>query len=116
MVRVFYEPPPHGPATDLNRSGYGVKGGGLFKSALERVSRINPLVSIPVCSIGITALCYIPFRTCVVVGLYTYAIPSLTHSPVFHKLPFTMEPEYQAAQRAYMRYHNMNPIFGISSK
>ena len=27
-----------------------------------------------------------------------------------------MEPEYQAAQRAYMRYHNMNPISGISSK
>ena len=31
-------------------------------------------------------------------------------------LPFTMSPEYQAAQRAYQRYHNMNPIFGISSK
>jgi hypothetical protein len=27
-----------------------------------------------------------------------------------------MDPEYQAASRAYMRYHNMNPIFGISSK
>jgi hypothetical protein len=32
------------------------------------------------------------------------------------KLPFSMDPEYQAAQRAYMRYHNMDPIFGISSK
>ena len=31
-------------------------------------------------------------------------------------LPFTLSPEYQAAQRAYMRYHNMNPIYGISSK
>ena len=31
-------------------------------------------------------------------------------------MPFSMDPEYQAAQRAYMRYHNMNPIFGISSK
>ena len=31
-------------------------------------------------------------------------------------LPFTMDAEYQAASRAYMRYHNMNPIFGISSK
>jgi hypothetical protein len=27
-----------------------------------------------------------------------------------------MNPEHVAAQRAYMRYHNMNPIFGISSK
>jgi Cytochrome c oxidase subunit IV len=32
------------------------------------------------------------------------------------KLPFSMDPEYQAASRAYMRYHNMDPIFGISSK
>jgi len=31
-------------------------------------------------------------------------------------LPSTMNPEHVAAQRAYMRYHNMNPIFGISSK
>ena len=31
-------------------------------------------------------------------------------------LPFTLSPEYQAAQRAYMRYHNMNPIYGISSR
>jgi hypothetical protein len=32
------------------------------------------------------------------------------------KLPFSMDPEYEAASRAYMRYHNMDPIFGISSK
>ena len=31
-------------------------------------------------------------------------------------LPITLSPEHVAAQRAYMRYHNMNPIFGISSK
>ena len=42
-------------------------------------------------------------------------------SPPFHDtvnatLPFTMSPEYIAAQRAYMRYHNMNPIYGPSSK
>jgi hypothetical protein len=38
------------------------------------------------------------------------------HSLANQKLPFTMDPEYQAATRAYMRYHNMNPIFGISSQ
>jgi hypothetical protein len=32
------------------------------------------------------------------------------------KLPYTLSPEYLAAQRAYMRYHNMNPIWGISSQ
>ena len=35
---------------------------------------------------------------------------------VGQKLPYTLSPEYLAAQRAYMRYHNMNPIWGISSK
>ena len=35
---------------------------------------------------------------------------------VGQKLPHTCSPEYLAAQRAYMRYHNMNPIWGISSK
>ena len=32
------------------------------------------------------------------------------------KDPESCGPEYQAAQRAYMRYHNMNPIEGVSSK
>jgi hypothetical protein len=35
---------------------------------------------------------------------------------VGQELPYTLSPEYLAAQRAYMRYHNMNPIWGISSK
>lgn len=46
--------------------------------------------------------------------------PTLSYTTVVREarqgLPFTLSPEYMAAQRAYMRYHNMNPIFGISSK
>ena len=38
------------------------------------------------------------------------------HKVFANKLPPTMTPEYEAATRAYMRYHNMNPIFGESSK
>lgn len=30
--------------------------------------------------------------------------------------PETCDAKHQAAQRAYMRYHNINPIFGASSK
>jgi hypothetical protein len=41
---------------------------------------------------------------------------SLRVHAVNPKLPFSMDPEYEAASRAYMRYHNMDPIFGISSK
>mmetsp|Transcript_3374 Transcript_3374/g.8731 ORF Transcript_3374/g.8731 Transcript_3374/m.8731 type:complete len:91 (+) Transcript_3374:101-373(+) len=53
--------------------------------------------SSPVTCIGFTILGYVPL---------------LWQS----KLPFTFSPEYIAANRAYMRYHNMNPIWGISSK
>lgn len=35
---------------------------------------------------------------------------------VLEEIPETCQPEYQAASRAYMRYHNMNPIWGISAK
>jgi hypothetical protein len=38
------------------------------------------------------------------------------YNKVGQQLPYTLSPEYLAAQRAYMRYHNMNPIWGISSK
>ena len=41
---------------------------------------------------------------------------ALNYSTVNAKLPYTMSPEYKAAERAYMRYHNMNPIYGLSSK
>eukprot|EP00559_Dactyliosolen_fragilissimus_P000500 CAMPEP_0184862050 /NCGR_PEP_ID=MMETSP0580-20130426/6595_1 /TAXON_ID=1118495 /ORGANISM="Dactyliosolen fragilissimus" /LENGTH=66 /DNA_ID=CAMNT_0027359771 /DNA_START=167 /DNA_END=367 /DNA_ORIENTATION=+ len=51
---------------------------------------------IPVFMAGFTAIAYIPLLK--------------------ENLPYTCSPEYLAAQRAYMRYHNMNPIYGISSK
>ena len=45
-------------------------------------------------------------------------IVALCYIPLINQtgLPSTMSPEHVAAQRAYMRYHNMNPIFGTSSK
>jgi hypothetical protein len=96
MVRVWYEPPPFGPGTDLNRSGYGLTGGGLLGRQLERLSKRPPMIAMAPFIIGALVLAYIPLLN--------------------PDLPFSMDPEYQAAQRAYMRYHNMNPIFGISSK
>ena len=67
---------------------------------------------------------YMPFLVvvnwCVVYTIYILITFYLFHTSVIREarqgLPFTLSPEYQAAQRAYMRYHNMNPIFGISSK
>ena len=48
---------------------------------------------------------------------YCLFVVTLIQTKVGQKgLPSTMNPEHVAAQRAYMRYHNMNPIFGVSSK
>jgi hypothetical protein len=60
MVRVFYEPPPYGPGTDLNRSAYGVGGGGTGRKLMERLSKAKqfPALAIPV--VAIVALCYVP--------------------------------------------------------
>ena len=57
-----------------------------------------------------------PFYPVSTINIYYIDWFSLLINTVNPKLPFSMDPEYQAAQRAYMRYHNMNPIFGISSK
>ena len=60
MVRVWYEPPPYGPGTDLNRSPYGIKGGGLLRPFLERASRMpqGPLIASGV--VVLLAIAYIP--------------------------------------------------------
>lgn len=96
MVRVWYEPPPYGPGTDLNRSPYGIGGGGTFKTFLEKASKQPRLVAMAPWIVASLVISYIPLMN--------------------PKLPFSFDPEYEAATRAYMRYHNMNPIFGISSK
>jgi len=95
MVKVFYEPPPYGPRTSLNRPPYGNDGG----TTPRWVTRLNKMPHGRVVagfSLGFLCVAYIPL--------------------LWIKLPYTLSPEYLAAQRAYMRYHNMNPIFGISSK
>ena len=95
MVKVWYEPPPYGPKSALNRPAYGV-GEGSTPRWLQKLSRM-PTGPVIVGSIGVVmTLAYLPLLN--------------------QKLPFTLSPEYLAAQRAYMRYHNMNPIYGISSK
>jgi len=43
MVRVWYEPPPYGGVgTDLNRSPYGIGGGGTFRQFLEKQAKATP--------------------------------------------------------------------------
>jgi len=96
MVKVWYTPPPYGPRTSLNRPAYGIGG-----------DAHNPA--------WVTKIAKMP-RTQVIAG-FTLFFSCLAYIPLLNeKLPYTLSPEYQAANRAYMRYHNMNPIWGISSK
>jgi hypothetical protein len=63
MVRVWYEPPPFGPGTDLNRSGYGMHGGGLGRKFLERASKMPQTVAIGVPVVVLMVLAWVPLRT-----------------------------------------------------
>mmetsp|Transcript_10756 Transcript_10756/g.25073 ORF Transcript_10756/g.25073 Transcript_10756/m.25073 type:complete len:106 (-) Transcript_10756:273-590(-) len=96
MVKVWYEPPPGGPRTHLNRGGYYVESA-RTPAFITKMSKARPITVIVPAIAAIGAMCYIPLMG-------------------QKGLPSTMNPEHVAAQRAYMRYHNMNPIFGISSK
>eukprot|EP00565_Helicotheca_tamesis_P003760 CAMPEP_0185723716 /NCGR_PEP_ID=MMETSP1171-20130828/465_1 /TAXON_ID=374046 /ORGANISM="Helicotheca tamensis, Strain CCMP826" /LENGTH=104 /DNA_ID=CAMNT_0028391461 /DNA_START=56 /DNA_END=370 /DNA_ORIENTATION=+ len=95
MVKVWYEPPPFGPRTSLSKGPYGV-------SEAQTARWIVAASKAPQWQV-ITA--------------FTGIFACLAYIPLLkEKLPYTCSPEYLAAQRAYMRYHNMNPIWGISSK
>ena len=61
MVRVWYEPPPFGPGTDLNRNAYGFHGGNsLPPRMMERLMKMPQGMAIAVPTVIICALCYIP--------------------------------------------------------
>lgn len=60
MVRVWYEPPPYGPMTDLNRPGYGAGGGGTFRKLLEKMAKQRPMVTMVPCIAASLVISYIP--------------------------------------------------------
>jgi hypothetical protein len=125
MVRVFYEPPPGGPRTHLNRGGY-YRESALMPTFLKKWSKAPGYLGIGAPVMGLIMLCYVPlskyFLPDDVLPLNAHVLTMMTlfltylRSVNQKNLPVTMEPEYLAAQRAYMRYHNMNPIYGVSSK
>ena len=59
-IRLFYQPPPYGIATDLNRTGYGIGGGGLLRPLLQKVSRMPQSIALGVPTLIVCVLCYIP--------------------------------------------------------
>jgi hypothetical protein len=58
MVKVWYEPPPYGPGTSLNRPRYGI---GPQRSALvQHLSRRPPAMVITGACCAFIAIAYIP--------------------------------------------------------
>ncbi len=59
MVKVWYEPPPGGPRTHLNRGGYYVESA-RTPALITKLSKARPITVIFPAIAAISALCYIP--------------------------------------------------------
>ena len=135
-LTVWYEPPPGAPRSNLNRGGFYVESA-RTPAFITKLSKARPITIIPVAVCTIAAFCFVPLSKYPVyivlqINIYNlrfnlqpFPFPFLDNDKILTTtaisvgqkgLPSTMSPEHVAAQRAYMRYHNMNPIFGISSK
>lgn len=59
MVKVWYEPPPGGPRTHLNRGGYYVESA-RTPAFITKISKARPITVIIPAIAAISALCYVP--------------------------------------------------------
>ena len=63
MVKVWYEPPPFGPRTSLNRAPYGISEGTRTPQWLVKLSKMPKWQSIGAVMGATMVLAYIPLRT-----------------------------------------------------
>lgn len=69
MVKVWYEPPPYGPRTSLNRPAYG-NGGDIGPRWVVRLGKMAPGKVIAGFLAGFTAIAYIPLSKCFYICVY----------------------------------------------
>jgi hypothetical protein len=120
MVKVWYTPPPFGPRTALDRPPYENLRGQTWEwlGRLAKMPRWQAIMG----SLSLVGfLSYVPLSTFVCACFLFFLYPLSRFLPpllfeVNPRLPHTMSPENQMIQRAYMRYHNINPIYGDSSR
>ena len=68
MVKIWYEPPPYGPGTSLNRPAYGHQAGG--SQLIQQLSRRPQGMLIAGAIVTFSAIAYIPiskFTLCSIV-------------------------------------------------
>jgi len=92
-IRLFYEPPPYGIATDLNRSGYGIGGGGLLNKVIQRASRMPQSIALGVPTLLIVVISYIPVSTytsfIAILNYYYLLLLTTRQSLTHHQSRFT---------------------------
>ena len=59
MVKVWYQPPPGGPRTTLNRGGYYVESA-RTPAFITKLNKARPITVIVPAIAAIAAMCYIP--------------------------------------------------------
>jgi hypothetical protein len=59
MVKVWYEPPPGGPRTHLNRGGYYVESA-RTPAFITKLNKARPITVVVPAIAAIAAICYIP--------------------------------------------------------
>lgn len=72
MVKVWYEPPPYGPGTSLNRPAYGHQAGG--SQLIQQLSRRPQGMLIAGAIVTFSAIAYIPISKfhisyCIILGI-----------------------------------------------
>lgn len=71
MVKIWYEPPPYGPGTSLNRPAYGHQAGG--SQLIQQLSRRPQGMLIAGAIVTFSAIAYIP------ISKFTFYVLSICH-------------------------------------
>lgn len=96
MVRIFYEPPPGGPRTHLNRGAYYVESA-MEPMWMKRIQKMRPVAVIFPAVAFFMGLCYLPLSKSHLNWMFLSATILLT---TFSRISFLLCPIYSEPKGA----------------